>query len=338
MTATKLLQTIRSEIERRKDDAGIGLCAYDAGYENAICELSDSLLSFLDILETGQKPAEWSEEDGMEAINVFRPLAGTSIESATKQAVNKFTNSGKKFLLAFNGVFILIDNTKSVQDIVNEYNRSLGRKKKEQGQSEGEPNDFEITLNDCMLAAQQYPPGKIGWDDVKMWAEELSNYCPQPNQKWSEFDLHCLERAIWYVENPAPNVVKDTNLGLWLQSLKNRGNFLKSNTNSPSWSEEEDEKTINDACCWIAEYAGYLMDKNYGKASMLMSLTEKLKSLRPPQYCENCKLKRSVENWKPSEEQIGALNYAYCELFKREDVGHNILGPLQNLIDTLSKL
>lgn len=32
-----------------------------------------------------------------------------------------------------------------------------------------------------------------------------------------------------------------------------------------------------------------------------------LKSLRPPQYCENCKLKRSVENWKPSEEQMSML-------------------------------
>lgn len=41
--------------------------------------------------------------------------------------------------------------------------------------------------------------------------------------------------------------------------------------------------------------------------------------------------------WKPSEEQIGALNYAYCELFKREDVGHNILGPLQELLDNLKK-
>ena len=172
---------------------------------------------------------EWSAEDEMETINVFRPLAGTSIESATKQAVNKFTNSGKKFLLAFNGVFILIDNTKSVQDIVSEYNRSLGGKKNEQGQSEGEPNDFEITLNDCMLAAQQYPPGKIGLDVVKMWAKELSNYCPQPNQKWSEFDRHCLERAIWYVENPAPNVIKDTNLVLWLKSLR------------PSWKPSEEQ-------------------------------------------------------------------------------------------------
>jgi len=30
---------------------------------------------------------------------------------------------------------------------------------------------------------------------------------------------------------------------------------------------------------------------------------------------------------------MNALNYAYCELFKRGDVGHNILGPLQKLCD-----
>ena len=55
-------------------------------------------------------------------------------------------------------------------------------------------------------------------------------------------------------------------------------------------------------------------------------LMNRLKSLRPQPH------------WKPSKEQMGALNYAYGELFKRQDVGHNILGPLQNLIDTLSKL
>lgn len=44
------------------------------------------------------------------------------------------------------------------------------------------------------------------------------------------------------------------------------------------------------------------------------------------------------EHWKPSKEQIGTLNYAYCELFKRGDVEHNILGPLQKLIDDLKKL
>lgn len=55
-------------------------------------------------------------------------------------------------------------------------------------------------------------------------------------------------------------------------------------------------------------------------------LEKKLKSLCP-QY-----------RWKPSKKQMSALNYAYCELFKRKNVGHNILGPLQELCDELHKL
>ena len=110
------------------------------------------------------------------------------------------------------------------------------------------------------------------------------------------------------------------------------------------WSEE-DEKTISDACCWIAEYAGYLMGKNYGKASMLMGLVDRLKSLRPqpkqnvnnmitpnkkffqwiydrlvnvhkenPDVDYMISFKRRIEelsfdkpSWKPSEEQMDSL-------------------------------
>lgn len=41
-------------------------------------------------------------------------------------------------------------------------------------------------------------------------------------------------------------------------------------------------------------------------------------------------------DWKPSEEQLGALNYAYCEIFAS---GKNTpcLHILQNLIDDLKK-
>ena len=110
------------------------------------------------------------------------------------------------------------------------------------------------------------------------------------------------------------------------------------------WSED-DEKTISDACCWIAEYAGYLMDKNYGKASMLMGLTDKLKSLRPQpkqEWSEEdeemiqdiiasidtniaasdfhemedwLKSLRPQPHWKPSEEQMEALESA-VKLYK----------------------
>jgi hypothetical protein len=44
----------------------------------------------------------------------------------------------------------------------------------------------------------------------------------QKPTEWSEEDDSNLERAIWYVENPAPKVVKDSILVEWLKSLKDR--------------------------------------------------------------------------------------------------------------------
>ena len=70
------------------------------------------------------------------------------------------------------------------------------------------------------------------------------------------------------------------------------------------WSEE-DEKVICDACCWIAEYAGFLMRENKDKAQMLWKLSNKLKSI--PMRCP-----KSSDNWKPSEEQMKALNALNC--------------------------
>lgn len=43
--------TIKAEIERLKDEASIGLCEYDAGHENGVCETCARLLSFLDSLD-----------------------------------------------------------------------------------------------------------------------------------------------------------------------------------------------------------------------------------------------------------------------------------------------
>lgn len=43
---------IVAEIERIKEDAGIGLCAYDMGEENGKLQVCDKLLSFIDSIET----------------------------------------------------------------------------------------------------------------------------------------------------------------------------------------------------------------------------------------------------------------------------------------------
>ena len=93
------------------------------------------------------------------------------------------------------------------------------------------------------------------------------------------------------------------------------------------WSEE-DEAAYGDLIWCIEQAKKSAKDENdMGNIWFAENwVKNRLKSLRPQPH------------WKPSEEQMGALNYAYCELFKRKDVSHNILGPLQNLIDTLSKL
>lgn len=54
------------------------------------------------------------------------------------------------------------------------------------------------------------------------------------------------------------------------------------------WSEE-DEKYLDDAYCWLCEYAGSLISKNHEKSSMLYEIANRLKSFRPPQdRCKDC--------------------------------------------------
>ena len=74
--------------------------------------------------------------------------------------------------------------------------------------------------------------------------------------------------------------------------------------------------------------------RQFGAEAMDFWASVKVKCEEALQACPSL----NESHWKPSEEQIGALNYAYCELFKRQDVEHNILGPLQKLIDNLQKL
>ena len=127
---------------------------------------------------------------------------------------------------------------------------------------------------------------------AKEWLESLpERFTLQPKQEWSEFDADCLRRAIWYVENPAPSVIKDTNLVLWLKSLPL--NLKKKNEDvkklcSNEWSEEDVRNLYN---IIYATYDTYKNNEEYKK-----NLTTWLKSLRP--------------HWKPSEEQMEALMLA----------------------------
>ncbi len=67
--------------------------------------------------------------------------------------------------------------------------------------------------------------------------------------------------------------------------------------NKQEWSEEDEN--MRGTCIYLLEHGEVI--------GPWKDCIAWLKSLRPPQYCENCKLKRSVENWKPSKEQMDAL-------------------------------
>ena len=161
---------------------------------------------------------------------------------------------------------------------------------------------------------------------AKEWLESLpERFNLQPKQEWDEFDEDCLKRVIWYVENPAPSAVKDTNLVLWLKSLPERKNlpskqewnkkdkrmmdsiinafrngtvstigqeqWLKSLPERFSlqpkqeWSKE-DERLL-DFWLDVIDRNDWRMDENFCKASR--EFINRIKSLKP--------------SWKPSEEQ-----------------------------------
>ena len=137
------------------------------------------------------------------------------------------------------------------------------------------------------------------------------------DMKWMEENVKddYLEMAI--------NVLEHEKYSILAKALRSFRERILHTSHLIEWSEE-DEKNIYFLTRLIELY---IKDGRYETGDGTVTKPEiikMLKSLRP--------------SWKPSEEQMGALNYAYCELFKREDIEHNILGPLQRLCDDLMKL
>ena len=63
--------------------------------------------------------------------------------------------------------------------------------------------------------------GKTALEAIQEEKVDNSNKV-ETNPAWSEEDEKNLKRVIWYVENPALNVIKDTMLSEWLKSIKGR--------------------------------------------------------------------------------------------------------------------
>ena len=132
-------------------------------------------------------------------------------------------------------------------------------------------------------------------DKQTNWLRDIKyRYFPQPKQEWSEEDEIGFRDAMWAIEQ-ARTIAKDENdMGNiwyaenWLKSLEDRVQPKQ------EWSEEDDYNLQ----CMIAKVTSDIQKGNVGRNQELIDW---LKSLRPQ------------NTWKPSEEQLEALNTCIIE-------------------------
>ena len=173
------------------------------------------------------------------------------------------------------------------------------------------------------LIYQQFPELKESEDErIRKWLSDILD-----TSNWRNDWPYTKQQVINYLEKqkeqqPALRITKDF-------YEPDGPQFDIVDQNPAEWSEEDDVM-LDKVLCLISpgttlteDNADYCVELK----QWIVSLRERILNPSVPQ-----------PHWKPSKEQMGALNYAYCELFKRRDVGDNILSPLQTLIDTLSKL
>lgn len=102
-------------------------------------------------------------------------------------------------------------------------------------------NDFERAIHRGFLCAGVV---NVPVNIIKETAQDCLAHLPV---EWSEEDEEMLEYIIGDVNDVMQLYTTRAGKDMankeiaWLKSLKNRGNFPKSNTNSPSWSEEDEE-------------------------------------------------------------------------------------------------
>lgn len=153
----------------------------------------------------------------------------------------------------------------------------------------------------------------VKWIDILSWLEKQGEQKPV----WSEEDDINLGKAIWYVENPAPMVVKGSMLVEWLKSLKDR---VQPQTKQ-EWSEE-DEANLQFA---IDDFQ-FCADNNQFP---VVCNTEKHKEV-----LASLKSLKERYTWKPSDEQMKILQYL-CETSSHPK---KVIPTLESLYNDLKKL
>ena len=90
----------------------------------------------------------------------------------------------------------------------------------------------------------------------------------------------------------------------------------------------------------LLEDAKPYLEKDNKFPDVRLSLVEKwLKSLRPPYYCDDCKLLKSVTGWKPKREQMYILNWVANILLNSNSIADQAASKtLNSLYDELKLL
>ena len=103
-------------------------------------------------------------------------------------------------------------------------------------------------------------------------ADLIKDYIRQKPAEWGQEDEKNLKRTIWYVENPALNVVKGTMLSEWLKSLKDRVQPQK------QWKPSEEQMDALEHFVRSIGESGYASPYD-NDTKLIYSLLEQLKQL-----------------------------------------------------------
>lgn len=208
------------------------------------------------------KSWDFLEGKEIEAIHTLIPeLAESEDERIRKLVVNRvrtateMTESLRELLLSYlEKQKELPTNEEMLRTLRVEYEKGVADTIAKYEQKEQKPAEWskedeealrEVKLN-FELNHEDMTPALV--EAYERFFNKLKFFHPQPKPEWSEDDERIMGRIQMILEFFDRNYHADMSIGsevpkyiAWLNSPKNRGNFPRSNTNSPSWKPSEEQ-------------------------------------------------------------------------------------------------
>ena len=191
---------------------------------------------------------------------------------------------------------------------LNSHGAEFFEKQKEQKPAEWSLEDEAIISCIVCCLDGQFVTEAARKQCLEWFNKHRKDFLNQPKQELSEEDEEMLNSCISSIEESKENRYAyrendgDTSYDreiAWLKSLKDRGNFPKSNTNSPSeWTEEDEamrDNILRLLSCFVGTSECELNPSLSTSYPAYQKEIDWLKSLRPQPH------------WKPSKEQMTTL-------------------------------